>query len=147
MLFGSLGLYWIVSEKSMDEIEIGPSPCRSVLNCEYLLFSLSSSKITSSLLPVADNAETKLRRPIKRPNIGNRIVNKGICRAMKLWSSSIFRSSEGYVSHLPCQEMRLKLRSYLGGLSSSLGHRPHFVRAFISIHAALRTTNFLLAFE
>ena len=51
-------------------------PCRSWKNWEYLLFSPSSSKMTSNLLPVADKAETRLRRPINRPINGIRIVER-----------------------------------------------------------------------
>lgn len=44
---------------------------RSLQKCEYLLLSPSSSITANSLLPAADKADTTLRRPTSRPNIGN----------------------------------------------------------------------------
>lgn len=47
---------------------------RSDQKVEYFALSASSSTTTSRLLPAADRAETKLRRPRSRPNVNDRIV-------------------------------------------------------------------------
>ena len=50
---------------------------RSDQKVEYFPLSASSSTTTSKLLPDADNAETKLRRPKNRPKKKDRIVVEG----------------------------------------------------------------------
>ena len=47
---------------------------RSDQKVEYFPLSASSSTTTSKLLPAADRAETKLRRPKSKPNVNDRIV-------------------------------------------------------------------------
>ena len=47
---------------------------RSDQKVEYFPLSASSSTTTSKLLPAAERAETKLRRPKSRPNVNDRIV-------------------------------------------------------------------------
>jgi hypothetical protein len=51
---------------------------RSDQKVEYFPLSASSSTTTSKLLPAADRAETKLRRPKSRPNVNDRIVVGGV---------------------------------------------------------------------
>ena len=51
---------------------------RSDQKVEYFPLSASSSTTTSKLLPAADRAETKLRRPKSRPNVNDRIVVVGV---------------------------------------------------------------------
>lgn len=48
---------------------------RSDQKVEYFPLSASSSTTTSKLLPAADRAETKLKRPKNRPKKNDRIVD------------------------------------------------------------------------
>jgi hypothetical protein len=50
---------------------------RSDQKVEYFSLSASSSTTTSKLLPAAERAETKLRRPKNRPRKKDRIVRCG----------------------------------------------------------------------
>ena len=84
MLFGSRDLDVVSVYRSWCINSRQYSLSRSVQNCVYFDLSASSSMMTSNLLPAALNAETKLSRPRKRPNMGNLIFAMMWLRTTKL---------------------------------------------------------------
>ena len=112
---------------------------RSDQKVEYFPLSASSSTTTSKLLPAAERAETKLKRPKSRPNVNDRIVVVGVvCRGRgQLHTAASY--TPGHTCKLelrrrmpPCQAEPLGARRWRDRAREQVGFKRAHQQASIS---------------